>query len=102
MSEGAGRTIEVEIVYASAHEQIRQMLRVPVGTTIAQAIDHAGIALRYPEVAEYLTTVGIFGRRSAFDTVLHEFDRIELYRPLSADPKQARRARAQKAAKSPR
>ncbi len=100
MSNAAGQTIEVEIVYALPHEQSVQRLRVPIGATIAQAIERAGIARRYPELSAGCATVGIFGRRMELAAVLREFDRIEIYRPLIADPKQSRRTRAQRAAKA--
>ncbi len=102
MSEAAGQMIEVEIVYALPHEQARQKLRVPIGATIAQAIGQAGIAQRYTGLAARIESVGVFGRRADLSTVLREFDRIEIYRPLMADPKESRRTRAQSAAKSPR
>ena len=100
MSEGATPTIEVEIVYALPHEQARQKLRVPSGATIAQAIRQAGIMQRYTELAARIESVGVFGRRADLSTVLREFDRIEIYRPLIADPKQSRRIRALKALKA--
>jgi putative ubiquitin-RnfH superfamily antitoxin RatB of RatAB toxin-antitoxin module len=102
MAKVSEPTIEVEIVYALPHEQARQTLRVPVGASIAQAIAQAGVMQRYPELAQGCTTVGIFGRRADLTAVVREFDRIEIYRPLIADPKQSRRTRAQRVAKAPR
>jgi uncharacterized protein len=102
MADRHGRTIEVEIVYALPHEQFTQTLRVAVGATIKQAIEQSSLLLRYPEISPDSAMVGIFGRRAAASSVLCEFDRIEIYRPLVADPKQSRRARARRSAKSPR
>lgn len=102
MAEADTPTIEVEIVYALPDEQIVQTLRVPVGATIAQAIEQSGIMLRYAEIVPGSAVVGIFGRRAELSSVLREFDRIEIYRPLIADPKQSRRARVQRAMKAPR
>ena len=86
-------TIEVEIVYALAHEQIAEQLLVAHGTTVAQAVERSGLLARYPEIKARGLEVGIYGRRVDPSAVLREFDRIEIYRPLIADPKQARRAR---------
>ena len=102
MVDQRGQTIEVEIVYALPHEQFTQTLRVPAGATIAQAIEQSDLVLRYPEISPDSAMVGIFGRRAEASSVLHEFDRIEIYRPLIADPKQSRRARARRWTKSPR
>ena len=102
MADGRRPTIEVEIVYALPHEQFTQTLRVPAGATIAQAIEQSDLVVRYPEISPASAAVGIFGRRADTSAVLHEFDRIEIYRPLIADPKQSRRARARRSAKSPR
>lgn len=102
MADGCRPTIEVEIVYALPHEQFAQTLRVPVGATIGQAIEQSDLVVRYPEISPASAVVGIFGWRAEASSVLHEFDRIEIYRPLIADPKQSRRARARRALKSPR
>ena len=102
MADQRGQTIEVEIVYALPDEQFTQTLRVPAGTTIGQAIRQSDVVLRYPEISPDCALVGVFGRRADASSVLHEFDRIEIYRPLIADPKQSRRARARRTVKSPR
>ena len=94
--------IEIELVYALAREQSTQTLRVPAGTRIGEAIERSGVLLRHPELATGALKIGIFGRRMAPTALLHEDDRIEIYRPLIADPKQARRMRARGAGKSRR
>ena len=94
MDEVPGPTIEIEIVYALPQKQYVQSLRVPVGATIAQALERSGIRHRHPEIIPGSAAVGIFGKRADLSAVLHDRDRIEIYRPLIADPKQARRARA--------
>ena len=99
MDETPGGTIEIVLVYALTREQMVEILRVPSGTVVKEAIRQSGILLRHPEVATGALAFGIFGRRVAATRVLREFDRIEIYRPLSADPKQVRRTRARKAAK---
>jgi putative ubiquitin-RnfH superfamily antitoxin RatB of RatAB toxin-antitoxin module len=102
MAESREPVIEVELIYALPQAQIVQTLRVPAGATVAQAIEQSGILLRCPEITAQALPVGIFGKRVETKHVLREFDRIEIYRPLIADPKQARRARARRATKSMR
>lgn len=102
MADAPAATIEVELVYALASEQLTQILRVPVGTRIGQAIEQSGVLVRHPEIAAQRLKIGIFGRRVGPTAVLCEFDRIEIYRPLIADPKQARRARARRPKRSNR
>ncbi len=63
-------------------------LKLPAGVTLAEALERLGVS------AEAASRAGIWGRRAAPDTPLHDGDRIECYRPLEADPKAARRARA--------
>jgi putative ubiquitin-RnfH superfamily antitoxin RatB of RatAB toxin-antitoxin module len=94
--------IEIEVVYALPQLQTVVALTVPPGTTVSQAIIRSGIAARHPEVDPESASAGIFGRRVRNSTVLRAHDRVEIYRPLIADPKQARRRRASKAAKSKR
>lgn len=86
--------IEVEIAYARGKEQALLALVVAEGTTIAKLIEHSGIAQRIPGTDLRRCKVGIFGRLVTFDTVLRSGDRVEIYRPLLADPKDARRQRA--------
>ena len=94
--------IEIEMVYALPHAQLAEILRIPAGTTVGQAVKQSKILQRHPEIVAGSLAVGIFGRRAAPTTVLREYDRIEFYRPLSADPKQTRHARARRAGNSKR
>ena len=88
--------IEVEVVYALPHAQTAITVRVPQGATIRQALVASHIAIRHPEIDLDSAQVGIFGVCRPFWTVLGDGDRIEVYRPLRADPKQARRKRARR------
>ena len=88
--------MEVEVVYALPDKQTVVTLAVPSGTTLMQAVVRSGILATYPEIDSATMTVGIFGRRAGFETVLKERDRIEIYRPLAADPKRARIKRARR------
>jgi len=86
--------IEVEIVYARPEEQNVIRLTLPDGSTVADALAAAAIEERWPELREGYAGLGVYGRIVTPDTRLRAGDRIEIYRPLVADPKQARRARA--------
>jgi uncharacterized protein len=87
--------INVEVVYAMPDEQFLMKSEVPEGTTIAEAIKLSGIQDKHPEIDLEKGKFGIFGKLSKTDTVLREKDRIEIYRPLIADPKEVRRKRAE-------
>jgi hypothetical protein len=102
MADAPVRVLEIQLVYALPHEQIVEILRVPAGSTVRQAIKQSRLLARHPDIATGALAIGIFGRRAAPATVVREFDRIEIYRPLSADPKQARRARARRSGNSKR
>lgn len=87
--------ISVEVVYALPAEQVLLKSEVPQGTTIAEAVKLSGILGKFPEIDLEKGKFGIFGKLSKTDTVLREKDRIEIYRPLIADPKEVRRKRAE-------
>jgi len=86
--------IEVEVAYARPDEQVILPLRVPPGTTVDQAIRQSGILDRFPEIDPVAVKVGVFGKVGRPDQVLGPGDRVEIYRPLIADPKEARKQRA--------
>lgn len=88
--------LSVEVAYARPERQEVIPLQVPVGTTVAGAIEASGIRERFPEIELAHHPVGIFGRYAAPDTVLRDQDRVEIYRPLVADPKVQRRERARR------
>jgi putative ubiquitin-RnfH superfamily antitoxin RatB of RatAB toxin-antitoxin module len=87
--------INVELVFALPAEQLLLKTEVPKGTTIAEAVRLSGILDKHPEIDIEKGKFGIFGKLSKTDTVLREKDRIEIYRPLIADPKEVRRKRAE-------
>ena len=95
----ADRSIKIEVVYAAVGDQALISLQVPIGTTVAQAIEISGIAARFPDVDFSQCPVGIFAKLvdSPAEYVMQAGDRIEVYRPLLADPKEVRRLRAAKA-----
>ena len=87
--------INVEVVYALPHEQALVKLKLPQGATVAEAVQASGIADRHPEVDLAKNKLGIFGKLTKADAVLRDRDRVEIYRPLIADPKEVRRKRAE-------
>ena len=87
-------TIAVEVVYALPDTQILKRLDVPEGTTVSQAIVLSNIILQFPEIDLTKNKLGIFGKLTKSDTMLRHQDRIEIYRPLIIEPKDARRRRA--------
>jgi putative ubiquitin-RnfH superfamily antitoxin RatB of RatAB toxin-antitoxin module len=89
----AADTFNIEVCYASDAVQFLRALRVPAGTTIEQAIAISGVLQEAPEVDLATMQVGIYAKKKTLNTVLREHDRIEIYRPLIADPKNARRRR---------
>ena len=87
--------INIEAVYALPDEQTLFRQSVPEGATVAEAIQLCGILEKYPEIDLASNKLGIFGKLTKADTVLRDKDRIEIYRPLIADPKEVRRKRAE-------
>jgi hypothetical protein len=82
--------IAVSVVYAERDRQTVVELSVPAGTTAAEAVERSGIRSRHPGIAAD-AALGVFGRSVAPTAVLEPGDRVELYRPLPADPKETRR-----------
>lgn len=89
--------IKITLCFAAASQPILYALEVDAGTTVGQAIEMSGILQDAPEINLVTMPVGIYGKKKTLDTVLRARDRIEIYRPLIADPKDARRRRAKKA-----
>ncbi len=93
--EPSGRQwVCVEVVYASPQQQTLIPLQVPAGTTLGQALVLSGIVQQHPEIDLATQPVGVFGELATRERVLREGERVEIYRALLADPKQARRRRA--------
>ena len=86
--------IVVQVCHALPDSAFLRSLRVPAGTTIGQAVALSGLLQEMPGIDLAVNMVGIYGKKKPLDTVLHEHDRVEVYRPLQADPKEARRRRA--------
>ena len=86
--------IIVEIAYALPAEQLIIPIRVKTGITAEQAINASGILSKFPEINLAINKIGIFGKLSKLNVQLRHLDRVEIYRPLIADPKEVRKQRA--------
>jgi putative ubiquitin-RnfH superfamily antitoxin RatB of RatAB toxin-antitoxin module len=85
--------MEVEVCYATAEGATRITVRLEEGATVDDAVRESGIAATLPLTTPPLS-FAVFGRRATAATPLHDGDRVELLRPLVADPKEARRRRS--------
>ena len=88
--------LPIEVAYATPQRQVIIPLQVFSTCNIEQAIGLSGILTEFPEINPTTLEVGIFGKRASLKTEVHAGDRIEIYRPLLVDPKQARRLRAKR------
>lgn len=88
--------IHVQVCYATPNLQVLRDLNVASDSTLQQAVALSGILQDFPEIDLAASRVGIFGKLKNLDASLREHDRIEIYRPLIADPKEARRRRVAK------
>lgn len=84
----------MEVAYALPAQQVILAVQVDEGTTIEQAVRASGLLEKFPDIDLTANKVGVFGKLSKLDTVLRDRDRVEVYRPLIADPKEVRRQRA--------
>jgi len=90
----AAGTWRVEVAYATPTRQEVIEVAVPPGATVEQVIRASGMLERFPEIDLAHQSVGVFGERAHLRDPVRDRDRVEIYRPLIADPKEARRARA--------
>ncbi len=86
--------IVVEIVYALPDRQVLRRVLLPDGSTVEDAIRVSGLRAAFPEIDP--TRVGIYGKPVPVTAILRDRERVEIYRPLRADPKDVRRTRAAK------
>ncbi|UAB71157.1 RnfH family protein [Vibrio sp. SCSIO 43132] len=89
--------IHVEVVYALPLEQRVITLAVEAEMTVKEIIEQSGVMDIYPEIDLAKNKVGVFSRNVKLDSTVTDKDRIEIYRPLLADPKEIRRKRAEQA-----
>lgn len=86
--------INIEVCYARRDKQALINLRLPEGATVQQALEASGLLQKYPEIDLKKNKFGVFAKLAKPDTVLRDRDRVEIYRPLIADPKEVRKRRA--------
>lgn len=87
-------TIAVEVIHVDAAMQVeRRRVELPVGSSVMQAIEVSGMAPALSADAIDSARLGIFGRKVTANQLLRDGDRVEIYRPLVQDPKDARRRR---------
>ncbi|WP_028079489.1 RnfH family protein [Solimonas soli] len=85
--------LRIEVVYALPERQVVKVLRLAPGATVADAIAASGLPGEFPQIDPHRDAVGVFGRVAELAQRLDDGDRVEIYRTLRADPKEARRAR---------
>lgn len=99
MAQHDGETLKIEVAFAAQDREVIVALTVPRGTTAIEAIHRSDILQNMPEIDLAKNKIGVFGKLVSPDYVLHQYDRVEIYRPLVADPKEIRRIRANKPAR---
>ena len=87
-------TLSVEVCYALPDKQEIVAVKVPAGATLQQALEASGLLAKHPEIDLKKNKFGIYAKLSKLDSVLRDRDRVEIYRPLIADPKEVRKQRA--------
>lgn len=92
----SGTLLQIEVAYARPGEQVVLKVDVPEGAQVGDAIARSGLLARYPEIDLARNKVGIHARIVALEDRLASGDRVEIYRPLLADPKEVRRIKARK------
>lgn len=88
-------TLSIEVAYALPQRQERVPLQLPNGSTVLQAIEASGLLQKHADIDLKKNKVGVFGKLVRLDAPLRDRDRVEIYRPLLADPKEVRRKRAE-------
>jgi putative ubiquitin-RnfH superfamily antitoxin RatB of RatAB toxin-antitoxin module len=96
MADRDKKRLRVEVVYALLDNQRLIALQVEEGTTVRQAIERSGIRTGFPDIRLIRGNIGIFGKPVELDALLRDGDRVEIYRPLMADPKESRRRRVKR------
>lgn len=86
--------IRVNVVYALPQKQEIFSINLSEGATVRQAIEHSGVLVKYPEIDLVKNKLGVFAKLVKPEAVLRDRDRVEIYRPLIADPKAVRKQRA--------
>ncbi len=90
-----GRSVQIEVAAALPDRQLVVTVHLAEGATVAEAVAEAELAKKLPGLEVDWSRVGIFGKRVRAEQVLTDGDRVEIYRPLKADPKEVRRQLAE-------
>jgi putative ubiquitin-RnfH superfamily antitoxin RatB of RatAB toxin-antitoxin module len=93
--------VEVEVVYATPARQTIRTVRLPAGSAVEEAIRRSGLLAEFPEIDLAANRVGVYGEAVTLDAAVRGGERVEIYRPLIADPKEARRRRARAGSRGP-
>ncbi len=96
MTTEGNKMIEVEVMYADLHKVLQFPMRVAVGSTVADALEVAKAHADWPKIDIKPELLAVYGQAATLQTRLHEFDRVEILRPLVIDPMDARRGRVVK------
>ena len=86
--------ISVEVCYALPEKQALIRLKLPLGATLLQALEASGLLQKHPEIDLKKNKFGVFAKLTKPEGILRDGDRVEIYRPLIADPKEVRKQRA--------
>lgn len=87
--------LQLEVAYARPERQLIVKLSLPAGSTAREAVLQSGIVSEFPDIDLTQLKLGVFGKAVPAEHVLRDRDRVEIYRPLQADPKEVRRRRAE-------
>lgn len=96
--ETKASALNVQLCYATPEVVFHVDLQLASGSTLMHAIEASGVVQLFPAIDLTINKVGIFGKQKPAETLLREGDRVEIYRPLQADPKESRRKRARRSA----
>jgi len=83
--------MKINVVYALSRRQVALNVELPDGATVKEALEKSGILRQFPEIDLAKQKVGIFSKITKLDAPVSDGDRIEIYRPITADPKNVRR-----------
>ena len=85
----------VEVAYALPNKQLIIPVQIAPGASVEIAIQASGILAKFPDIDLSVNQIGVFGKLAKLETPLRHLDRVEIYRPLIADPKEVRKQRAE-------
>jgi uncharacterized protein len=96
MPQNNSELLDIEVAYATPDREIIIALKLPRGSSANDAIERSGILQKAPKIDLAKNKIGIYGKLCSLNYVLYQHDRVEIYRPLTIDPKEIRRLRAGK------